>query len=113
MQRGFILKKIVAIFAVLSASVQPAYAVDWCKTLMCMSHPENYNNAAECAAEVPQAFATAKAQQSWGTCPTSGDDTQVKVNNWQIRRDKHGNITSVNGTASVYNNGELKHQYPF
>jgi hypothetical protein len=102
------------VLAVIGASAaQQAQAVDWCKVLLCMSHPENYENVAECSAEVPQAYAYAKTTQSWGKCETSADDTQVKVNEWRISRNKKGQIQSVNGTANVYNNGELKKQYPF
>lgn len=98
---------------VAASSFQQAQAVDWCKVLMCMSHPENYSNVAECANEVPQAFSYAKATQSWPKCETSADDTQVKVNDWKIHRNRKGRITSVNGTANVYNQGELKKVYPF
>lgn len=108
------MKKILMLVGIVAAtSFQQAQAVDWCKVLLCMSHPENFDNIAECSAEVPQAYSYAKATQSWGKCDTSADDTQVKVNEWKIHRDKKGRITGVNGTANVYNNGELKKQYPF
>jgi len=109
-------KLIFAVFVVFSAAqMSQAQAVDWCKVLMCMSHPETgfYKSSTDCASEVSSAYLYAKAYQKWGTCESSDADTQIKVSDWQINHDKHGNITSVYGTANVYNNGVLEKQYPF
>lgn len=108
------MKKFLMVLAIVSTSAaQQAQAVDWCVVLMCMSNKLDFGTIKECSEEVPQAYSYAKATQSWGKCDSSADDTQVKVNEWKVHRNKKGQIQSVNGTANVYNEGKLKRQYPF
>lgn len=97
-----------------------AQAVDWCEVLVCMAHPENYRMVPMCINPVAEAFAYAKARQSWGDCPDArnANNSYTEVSSWAIdyHRNKKGHIEgikSVNGTVNVYVEGKLKMQYPF